>query len=166
MPDYDKSDPDRVKLIMPGHIINEEYSLLLMEKTDLDLMTTVLLDRFQKGKPISKEALDKLRKMKLVEGKKPNLYISKNVAKVTHQEAEYTDMKGFDDQYYRDLIVKALHEHHQLKRADLNRLLWNKLPSTLNDKQKNNKIDYLLKFLRKNHIIYIDADRFWRLAEK
>lgn len=166
MPDYDKSDPDRVKLIMPGHIINEEYSLLLMEKTDLDLMTTVLLDRFQKGKPISKEALDKLRKMKLVEGKKPNLYISKNVAKATHQEAEYTDMKGFDDQYYRDLIVKALREHHQLKRANFNRLLWNKLPSTLNDKQKNNKIDYLLKYLRKNHSIYIDADRFWRLTEK
>lgn len=165
MPDYDKSDPEHVKLIIPGRVINEEYSLLLMEKTDLDLTTTVLLDKFQKGKPLSKDAMDMLRKKKLIEGKKPNLYISKRVAKATHQEAEYTDMKGFDDQYYRDLIVKALHEHNRMQRIGINRLLMNKLPSSLSDKQKGNKIDYLLKFLRRNGTIYVAEDRYWHLTE-
>jgi ATP-dependent DNA helicase RecG len=165
MPDYDKRDPERVKLIMPGRVINEEYSLLLMEKTDLDLTTTVLLDRFQKGMSISKEAVDMLRKAKLIEGKKPNLYISKQIAKATHQEAEYTNMKGFDDQYYRDLIVKALHEHNKMKRVGFNRLLMSKLSSSLNDKQKGNKIDYLLKYLRKNGVIYVGKDRYWYLTE-
>ncbi len=165
MPDYDKCDPERVKLIIPGQVINEEYSLLLMEKTDLDLMTTVLLDRFQKGKPISKEALNMLRKMKLIEGKKPNLYISKSVAKATHQEAEYTAMKGFDDQYYRDLIVKALKDHTSLRRKDFNTLLLNKLPDILKENQKKNKIDNLLRVLRENGTIYVDKNRVWHLAE-
>lgn len=165
MPDYDKTDHEHVKLILPGRVINEEYSLMLMEKTDLDLATTVLLDRFQKGKPIRKEALNMLRKAKLIEGKMPNLYISKTIAKVTHQEAEYTAMKGFDDQYYRDLIVKALHEHTRMQRAGFNRLLINKLPSSLNEKQKGNKIDYLLKCLRKNGVIYVGEDRYWYLTE-
>lgn len=164
MPDYDKSDLERVKLIMPGQVINEEYSLMLIEKTDLDLMTTVLLDRFQKGKPISEVALKMLRKKKLIEGKKPNLYISKKVAKVTHQEAEYTSLKGFDDQYYRDLIVKALRDHHHLKRTDFNRLLHNKLPSVLKDEQKKNKIDNLLRSLRKNGIVVVDEHRVWHLG--
>ena len=164
MPDYDKSDLERVKLIMPGQVINEEYSLMLIEKTDLDLMTAVLLDRFQKGKPISEEALKMLRKKELIEGKKPNLYISKKVAKVTHQEAEYTSLKGFDDQYYRDLIVKALRDHHHLKRTDFNRLLHNKLPSVLKDEQKKNKIDNLLRSLRKNGIVVVDEHRVWHLG--
>jgi ATP-dependent DNA helicase RecG len=164
MPDYDKSDLERVKLIMPGQVINEEYSLMLIEKTDLDLMTAVLLDRFQKGKPISEEALKMLRKKELIEGKKPNLYISKKVANVTHQEAEYTSLKGFDDQYYRDLIVKALRDHHHLKRTDFNRLLHNKLPSVLKDEQKKNKIDNLLRSLRKNGIVVVDEHRVWHLG--
>ena len=165
MPDYDRSDPERVKLIMPGQVINEEYSLLLMEKTDLDLMTTVLLDRFQKGKPISEEALKMLRKKKLIEGKKPNLFISKKVAKVTHQEAEYTSLKGLDDQYYRDLIVKALKDHISLRRRDFNTLLLNKLPNVLKENQKKNKIDNLMRVLRENGTIYVDKNRVWHLTE-
>lgn len=164
MPDYDKSDSENVRLVVPGHVIDKDYSLLLMEKANLDITTVFLLDRVQKGKDIPENAIAKLRKEKLIEGRKPNLYISKSIAKVTHQEAEYTDMKGFDDKYYRDLIVQALQEHKELKRADFNRLLLSKLPAALNDKQKANKIDYLLKQLRKNGKIKSDAHKVWRLA--
>lgn len=117
-----------------------------------------------KRKNISDNAIAKLRKEKLIEGRKPNLYISKRIAKATHQEAEYTDMRGFDDKYYRDLIVQALQEHKELKRADFNRLLLSKLPAVLNDKQKANKIEYLLKQLRKNGKIKSDAHKVWRLS--
>ncbi len=165
MPDYDKSDPDRVILIVPGRVINQQYSLLLMENTDLDLTTTVLLDSVQKGKQIPDEAAIMLKKRKLVEGRRPNIYIGKKVAKVTHQEAEYTDMKGFDDQYYRDLIVKALKEHTKLRRRAFDELLLNKLPAVLNDEQKRNKIDNLLRALRKNGSIYADEHRYWQLTK-
>ena len=164
MPDYDKSDPSRVVLIVPGRVINAQYSQLLMERADINLTTAVLLDAVQKKKPLTDQAIALLRKQKLVEGRKPNIHISQQVAKVTHQEVEYTDMKGFDDKYYQDLILEALAQHGKLNRGDINRLLLNKLPSILNEKQKTNKIDYLLKKLRLGNKIYADKQKFWHLV--
>ena len=165
MPDYDNSDPTRVKLVVPGHVIDTKYSLLLMERADLDLTTAVLLDSVQKKKLPSEKAIAKLRKLKLIEGRKPNVFISQRIARVTHQEAEYTDMKGFDDKYYQDLIIKALTQHGKLKRADINKLLLNKLPSILSQPQKLNKIGNILTKLRLNGLIYNDKERYWRLVE-
>lgn len=164
MPDYDLSDGFHVKLIVPGKVINQEYSLLLMENAHLDLGTTVLLDSLQKGKPLSDDAIASLRKLKLIEGRKPNIHISKKVAQAAHQEVQYTDMKGFDDQYYKDLIVKALTEHRSLKRLDFDKLIINKLPSILSETQKKNKVGNLLKMLRISGIIYSDEHRIWHLS--
>ena len=164
MPDYDKSDPSRVVLIVPGRVINAQYSQLLMERADINLTTAVLLDAVQKKKPLTDQAIALLRKQKLVEGRKPNIHISQQVAKVTHQEVEYTDMKGFDDKYYQDLILEALAQHGKLNRGDINRLLLNKLPSILNEKQKTNKIDNLLRKLRSNGKICVDEQRYWHRA--
>ena len=100
----------------------------------------------------------------VVEGRKPNIHISQQVAKVTHQEVEYTDMKGFDDKYYQDLILEALAQHGKLNRGVINRLLLNKLPSILNEKQKTNKIDNLLRKLRSNGKICVDEQRYWHRA--
>ncbi len=164
MPDYDRSDPTRVKLIVPGHVIDAHYSLLLMERADLDLTTAVLLDSVQKKKPIGDKAITKLRKLKLIEGRKPNVFISQRIAGITHQEAEYTDMKGLDDKYYQDLIIEALTQHGKLKRADFNKLLLNKLPSILSQEQKLSKIGNMLTKLRRNNIIFNDKERYWRLV--
>ena len=118
----------------------------------------------QKKKPLTDQAIALLRKQKLVEGRKPNIHISQQVAKATHQEVEYTDMKGFDDKYYQDLILEALAQHSKLNRGDINRLLLNKLPSILNEKQKTNKIDNLLRKLRSNGKICVDEQRYWHRA--
>lgn len=163
MPDYDKSDSTRVKLVVPGHVINAQYSLMLMERADIDLTTAVLLDSVQKKKQLGDQAIAKLRKLKLIEGRKPNVFISQRIARVTHQEAEYTDMKGLDDKYYQDLIIEALTQHGKLKRADINKLLLNKLPSILNDSQKSNKIDNLLRRLRATGRIIVGPQKFWQL---
>lgn len=165
MPDYDLSDNFHVKLIVPGQVINQEYSLLLMEYANLDLSTTVLLDSLQKGKHISDDAIAALRKLKLIEGRKPNIHISKKVAQAAHQQVQYTDMKGFEDQYYKDLIVKALTEHKSLKRLDFDKLIINKLPNILSEAQKKNKVGNLLKMLRMSGIIYSDEHRIWHLSK-
>ena len=75
-------------------------------------------------------------------------------------------MKGFDDQYYRDLIVKALKDHTSLRRKEFNALLLNKLPDVLKENQKKNKIDNLMRMLRENGIIYVDKNRVWHLTER
>lgn len=164
MPDYDKSDKENVRLVIPGYVIDKEYSLLLMEKADLDITTVFLLDRVQKGKPLNDNAIAKLRKEKLIEGRKGSLFISKRIAKVVHQEAEYTKLKGFEDKYYLDLIVEALKQHKNLRKAQFNKLLLDKLPEALSDKQKKNKIDNLLRKLSSS-TIYCDEHRVWHLRK-
>jgi ATP-dependent DNA helicase RecG len=106
-----------------------------------------------------------LRKNKLVEGRRTNIYISKQIAETLHQEAEYTNLKGLDDKYFRDLILSALKQHSSLRRKDFNKLLVSKLPSSLNEKQKANKVEYLLRQLRKSGKIASDKHKIWHLAD-
>ena len=165
MPDYDKSDGENVVLTIPGNVIDENYSLLLLEHADIDLTTTVLLDRVQKGRPISDNAIKKLRKEGLIEGRKPHLYVSKQIAKATSKEIEYTLKKGFDDAECQEWIVKALKDHKVLSRKQINELLWGKLPVDFTENQKLSKIGNLLTKMRKQGVMWVDEDRMWRLSE-
>ena len=98
---------------------------------------------------------------KLVEGRKNALYFAKSVAKATGQEAEYTRKKGFDDDYYKDLILKALDQHKTLGRKAFNDLLINKLPDALTEKQKLSKVGNLLTSLRMAGKIVCGEDKKW-----
>ena len=139
MPDYDKSYSDTVMLTLPGTVIDENYSLLLLEYSDIDLATTVVLDKVQKGKPISDEAIKMLRKKELIECRKPHLYVSKQIAKATNKQIEYTLKKGFNDAECQEWIIKALNDHKVLSRKQIIELLWNKLPVDYTDTQRVNK---------------------------
>ena len=163
MPDYDKSNSDTVVLTLPGNVIDENYSLMLLENTNIDLTTAVLLDKVQKGKPISENAVKMLRKEKLIEGRKPHLYVSKYIAKATDKQVEYTLKKGFNDAECQEWIIKALNDHKVLSRKQINELLWNKLPTDFTEDQKMAKIKNLLYKMHKNNTIYLDENRNWRL---
>ena len=163
MPDYDKSDSDTVVLTLPGTVIDENYSLLLLENTNIDLTTAVILDKVQKGKPLSENAVKMLRKEKLIEGRKPHLYVSKFIAKATDKQVEYTLKKGFNDAECQEWIIKALNDHKVLSRKQINELLWNKLPIDFTEDQKMAKIKNLLYKMHKNNTIYLDENRNWRL---
>ena len=166
MPDYDKSDSDNVVLTLPGNVIDENYSLLLLEHSDIDLTTAVLLDRVQKGKPINDNAVKRLRKEGLIEGRKPHLYVSKQIAKATNKQVEYTLKKGFDDAECQEWVKKALNDHEVLSRKQINELLWGKLPIDYSEKQKLSKIGNLLTKMRKQRVIWVDEDRLWHLSKK
>ena len=49
MPDYDLSDPQRVKVRLLGKILDENYTKLLMTNTDLSLFDVIALDKVQKN---------------------------------------------------------------------------------------------------------------------
>ena len=161
MPDYDKSDNDTVVLTLPGTVIDENYSLLLLENSDIDLATTVLLDKVQKGKAISDDTIKMLRKKGLIEGRKPHLYVSKQIAKVTNKQIEYTLRKGFNDEECKEWILKALNDHKILSRKQINELLWNKLPIDFTDTQRINKIGNLLMRMKRDGTIKVDEKRMW-----
>ena len=84
------------------------------------------------------------------------------MAKATGQEADYTRKKGFDDDYYKDLILKTLDQHKRLSRTQINELLMNKLPEALTEKQKLIKVGNLLLALRKKEKIEVGEKRLWR----
>lgn len=135
-----------------------------MKNDDIDLMTAVLLDYVQKREPITDKAAKMLRSKKLIEGRKPNYYISKKVANTIGQKAEYTKLKGLNDDYYIKMILTALAQHKKLRKADFERLLLNKLPDILTAEQKTRKISNLLSKLRKQNKI-ISTNRIWSLVE-
>ena len=147
LPDYDLSQPDRVVLTLPGRILDERYTRLLMSRTDLGLSTIMLLDRVQKHQPISTDENKRLKAMKLVEGRYPNLFVAAAIAAVTGKKAEHIRDRGFDSRYYRDLILQLIRQHQPVSREDINRLLLDKLPEVLSEDQKLTKIHNLLRSL-------------------
>ena len=159
MPDYDLSNGNQVRVKIYGKILDERYTYILFNHPELDLETVYLLDQVQKGNgsQLSKDAVQYLRKHNLVEGRVNNLYLSAGVSQAIDDEASYIKNKAFDDQYYKDLIVKYLKQYGKAKKKDIRNLLWDKLPDVLSDKQKEYKIGNLLASLKKQEVIYPDS---------
>ncbi len=153
MPDYDLSSDTEVRVKVYGKVLNEAYMHILFNNPELSLNTVFLLDRVQKGLEIEREAANYLRKNKMIEGRYPKIYLSAVVSQVINDEVQYIRNKGFDDQYYKDLIVQYLQIYKKAQKAEIRALLWSKLPDILDDKQKNRKINYLLTSLRKSGVI-------------
>ena len=108
MPDYDLSDMNSVIVTLYGKIINENYSRILYEKPDLDIDKVFLLDMVQKGKIVTKEQSNELRKDNLIEGRYPRIFISSDVAEIVGEKTDYMKNKGLDNKYYMDYILDYL----------------------------------------------------------
>ena len=169
MPDYNVSSGTQVEVTIYGKTLNDSYMHILYEHQDLDLQTVFLLDRIQKGLQVEKEDVDRLRSLKLVEGRLTSLYLSASAAKSIDESTSYIKNKGFDDKYYKDLIVEYLKQYRKAKKKDIRELLWDKLPDALSDKQKEFKIGNLLSALKKNNIIDTDSTNqqrsYWVLKQ-
>ena len=75
----------------------------------------------------------------------------------------------YDNGKCEALLLVSLKDHGSLTKPEIVRLLWDVLPNQLDDKQKNNKLDYLLKRLRKAGKIWTERNEVtsvWHLTEK
>lgn len=146
LPDYTKSTRDAVVLEIYGHTIDENYSKLLIEKKDdLSLTEVILLDKVQKKQEITDDGAKLLKKNELIEGRKPNYYISAKLAELTGQKANYTKNKGLDKEVYKGFIIKHIENHGFATREEIDTLLLNNLPDYMSDKQRKKKIENLLQ---------------------
>ena len=157
LPDYNVSSGTQVEVTVYGKSMNENYMHILFDHQDLDLQTVFLLDRVQKGLTIEKDDVDKLRSMKLIEGRLSSLYLSASAARSIDESTSYIKNKGFDDKYYKDLIVEYLKQYEKAKKKDIRELLWDKLPDALSNAQKEHKVSNLLAALKRNSIIDTDS---------
>lgn len=120
-----------------------------LDRQDLTLTDAVLLDQVQKGNAIPQEAMSMLKKKKLIEGRKPHIYVAKSVAQTTGTKVEYSKHKGLEDKQCEALLLNSLKDHGCLTKQEVEKLLWNILSDQLLDNQKKNKIDYILRKLKR-----------------
>jgi ATP-dependent DNA helicase RecG len=153
LPDYALSEPQKVTLQMYGHAIDENYSKLLIEQKDLSLSKVVLLDRVQKKLPITDEAATLLKREYLIEGRKPNYFVTASVAAATDNKASYIRNKAFDDGHYKKMIEAFIDKYGSATRRDIEELILDKLSTALSEKQKRNKVGNLITALRTKGII-------------
>lgn len=153
LPDYSKSTFNEVILEIYGHSIDENYSKLLIErKDDLSLTEVILLDKVQKNLPITDEAAKLLKKKGFIEGRKPNYYISAQIAELTNQKAEYTRNKGLDKEVLMSFVLKHIENHGFATREEIDALLLDKLPDYMDAKQRKKKIENILQEMKKDRI--------------
>jgi ATP-dependent DNA helicase RecG len=148
LPDYDFSD-QKVTVKITGKVSDLNYARRLAQMPGLSLHEIMLLDKVSKGKPLKKQEIQQLKAKKLVEGRKPNLHISAIVASATDERGDYIKLKGFKDDYYKNLILEYLDKYGKAEKKDIDKLLFDLLPNVLNERQKNNKIRNLMNALSK-----------------
>ncbi len=144
MPDYDLKEPDKVKVRIIGKVIDENYTKMLINKTDLSLKTVICLDKVQKKIRLSRDEHKLLKTQKLVEGRYPNLFVTAKIAAITGDKSTYIKQRAFDDQHYKEMIIAFIKQYGSASRKDINDLLLNKLSDALDQKQKFSKIHNLL----------------------
>lgn len=161
LPDYSKTEPEKVVLEIYGQVLDMNYSKMLLEKTDLELSIVIMLDRVQKKLPLEQAAYDILKKQRLVEGRKPNYYISAVIAKATGQQTDYFRKKGIDDEYCRKMILDYLKQFGAAYRSQLEAVLLDKLPGILTEKQRKDKVKNNLQALKAKGQIKLNEEKKW-----
>ncbi len=175
LPDYsfDASDSGlpRVEVTISGQVLDAKYTQTLMRRSDLELRQVVLLDRVQKGAALTKAEASELRRLGLIEGRFPRVFVSARVAAATGGQAQHIRKRGFDNRYYRDLLVELIREHGPIGPAVITELFLDKLPDSLSEDQKRAKIRNLTFDLahRRGVIENVGQPRgpgaLWRLRE-
>lgn len=175
LPDYSFAASDsgrpRVEVTIAGQVLDAKYTQTLMKRSDLELGQVLLLDRVQKGVRLSKKEATQLKRLGLIEGRYPRIFVSGRVAAATGSQAQHIRKRGFDNRYYRDLLVELIREHGPIGPAVITELFMDKLPDSLNEAQKRAKIRNLTFDLahRRGAIENVGQPRgpgaLWRLRE-
>jgi len=166
MPEYDLSK-GMVTVDIEGKVIDEQFARILVSVPDLSMVDLILLDKVQKQKRLTDEEVKYLRKKKLIEGRRNNLFLSKSITKNTGNvglKSTYVKNKSFDDDYFRRMIIQYIEKFGSATRAEIDVLLMDKLSNVLSEAQKNNKIKNLLYSLNKKNIIKLNEKRQWVLV--
>ncbi|HIP13316.1 MAG TPA: transcriptional regulator, partial [Arcobacter sp.] len=93
LPEYNFEN-ETVKVVIEGKVLDIKYASKLASMPDLTLEEIILLDKIQKGHQLTVNEAKILKDKELIEGKRPNLYISSKVAKETGQKDDYMKKRG------------------------------------------------------------------------
>ncbi len=148
LPTYDLSTPNRVSVKVYGKILDKSYTQLLNSNPSLTIQTVFLLDKVQKKERIDRIDYAKLKKLQLVEGRYPNIYVSYGVAKAVGRQSDYIRDSGLEDEKCKEFILKALKKWGPVKKDRLMTVVDNIFSSVLTPEQKRKKLSNLLQTMK------------------
>jgi ATP-dependent DNA helicase RecG len=159
LPDYDLTQTGKVAVRVSGKIIDPRYTRMLIRRKDLDMLDVISLDRVQKEYPITDEEYHSLKSKKLIEGRRPHLFVSEQVAAETDTRAEYIRNRSFDKQHFKDLVISYLKRYDKADRKEIDKLLLDKVSDALDDDQKHLFIKNLLRDMRSEGTIHTTGSK-------
>lgn len=154
LPSYDLDAVNRVQVTVYGKILDKNYTQLLHANTGLDMLTVFLLDRIQKKQPITREAFQRLKRQKLVEGRFPNIFVSFKVAEALGEKTQYIQNRALDETVCIEIIRQTLKTQPSTMLEILEVLDRGALSATLSDEQKSRKVSNLLQKMKRAGEIY------------
>ncbi|MBE9468143.1 MAG: putative DNA binding domain-containing protein [Bacteroidetes bacterium] len=155
LPEYDFSNT-KVQVQIIGKVLDENYAKKLALNSDLSLPDIILLDKVAKHKNLTDSEIKYLRSKKLIEGRRPNFYVSSTIAEVTGKKAVYIKQRGFKDDHYKKMILEFIEKYGKASKNDIDNLLLEILPSVLNEKKKANKVRNIIYAMSKKDITIIN----------
>lgn len=161
MPDYDLHEPERVAVRVYGRILDENYTNLLLRDTELELLDAIALDKVQKRRALSDEEFNRLKQQKLIEGRRPNLFVSAKIAAVLEEKAAYIKNRAFDKAHYKELVIAYLQQFHEASRQEIDKLLLEKPSDALTEAQKKQFIKNLLQEMKAEGVIALNGTTRW-----
>lgn len=159
LPDYDLTQIGKVAVRISGKIIDPRYTRMLIRRKDLDMPDVISLDRVQKGYPISDDEYHSLKSKKMIEGRRPHLFVSEQVAAETDTRAEYIRKRSFDKQHFKDLVISYLKRYHEADRKEIDKLLLDKVSDALDEDQRRLFIKNLLRDMRSEGTIHTTGSK-------
>jgi len=136
MPTYDISDKTHTKVTIYGELLNENYTNILNDNPNLPLQDVIALDKVQKMQEISKNELNRLRWLKMVNGRSTSLEI-----------AGIDKPKGFTNKDFKKMILDLLSEKEFATKEEIELLLLPLLTTNLTEPKKQKKISNLISEL-------------------
>ncbi|MBI2478187.1 MAG: transcriptional regulator, partial [Planctomycetia bacterium] len=111
------------------------------------------LDKVQKNKPLTEDEFQPLKEKKLIEGRRPKLFVSAEIAVATDTVEDYLAKRGIDKDWCRKMVLELLTLRGSATRKQIDGLLVEKLSDVLTPKQKRNFVMNLLQEMRKDGFI-------------
>jgi ATP-dependent DNA helicase RecG len=166
LPDYNFED-NKVKVTITGKILDDNFAKIIIKNSNLRLDEIILLDKVQKQKEISENEFKHLKKLKCVEGRRPNIYLSYKIIESTNDEdlkVEYLANRSFDDSHFKGMILEYLKKWGKTKRDKIDNLIIPKLSTALSEEKKKNKVTNYLSALRMEGKIINTPGYFWEIV--
>jgi ATP-dependent DNA helicase RecG len=156
--------PQSVTMTIYGHFLDESYSSLLVKHPEFQLEDVWLLDRVQKGLPISDTAATRLRKRGLVAGRKTKLKIIVGTGDLTRTHPVGVKLKP-----HHQKLIDFLANFPGASRGKINEVMMGEIAGGVSENKKLAKITNVLTYLRKKGLIEnlgTDTDSHWNLCKR